>query len=430
MSNTNHDSAFTRRAFLQKGLTIVSTAATVPYFIQSSAFGMNNPLDVLLTSSIAGVPEDRILVVVQLGGGNDGLNTIVPYGNELYYKARPSLGIRPDNVLRITERNGLGFHPSLTGLKELHDDGRLATIQGVGYPNPNRSHFTSTDIWHTADPKKPSGNGWIGRYFDNECQGQPEPNAGISIGRTAPKAMIGELNKPVSFESAELFRWMGEDVQESLAEHYQEINRAGEKPDADPDSQLGFLTRTSLDAQLASEQIRAAVRQEPLVRYPNNRLAIQLRMVAAMIRANLTTRVYYVNLGGFDTHAGQLGTHANLMSQLGSSLLAFANDLKRQGNDGRVLTMTFSEFGRRVAQNASQGTDHGTAAPMFLMGPMVNAGVIGRHPSLSDLTQGDLKYRIDFRSVYAAVLDNWLKTSSRKVLHGTFKPVDVLSSKV
>ncbi len=425
------DHAYTRRVFLQKGLTMVSAATTVPYFIQASAYGLTNPFDTMLTSSIAGKPQERILVVVQLGGGNDGLNTVIPFGDDDYYRARPNIGIPANNVLRFGDADGLGLHPNLAGFKELHDNGLLSTVQGVGYPNPNRSHFTSMDIWHTADPRQPSGNGWIGRYFDNTCNGTPEPNAAIAIGREAPKAMIGQINKPVSFETADLFRWIGKDLHESLDKPYEEINRGGDEIEGVKDgTQLEFLTRTALNAQIASDQIRAAVRIRPLVEYPRNPLGQQLQMVAAMIRAELPTRVYYVSMGGFDTHAGQPGAHANLMTQLGSAILAFTKDLKAQGNDGRVLTMTFSEFGRRVKQNASQGTDHGTAAPMFLVGPMVRPGVLGYHPSLTDLDQGDLKFSVDFRSVYAAVLESWLKTDSRPVLKGAFKPALLFNKNV
>ncbi len=427
-----NEHAYTRRIFLQKGLTMVSAAATVPYFIQSSAFGLTDPFDLLQTSSIAGKPQDRILVVVQLGGGNDGLNTVVPFGDDQYYRARPQLGIPANNVLRFGGgADGIGLHPNLTGLKELHDDGLLATVQGVGYPNPNRSHFTSMDIWHTANPQQPSGNGWIGRYFDNTCNGTPEPNAEIAIGREAPKAMMGDLNKPVSFETADLFRWIGEDLHNSLGEPYEEINRGGDRVEGvKAGTQLEFLTRTALNAQIASEQIRNAVRVRPLVEYPRNQLGQQLQMVGSMIRAELPTRVYYVTISGFDTHAGQAGSHANLMTQVGSALLAFLKDLKAQGNDGRVLTMTFSEFGRRVKQNASQGTDHGTAAPMFLLGPMVRPGVLGPHPSLTDLDQGDLKFGIDFRCIYAAILESWLKADSRKVLKGAFRPAVIFNKSV
>jgi len=426
---------YTRRSFLQKGLTILSSAATVPHFLNRSAFGLTDPFDILQTSSQPGVPDDRILVVVQLAGGNDGLNTVVPYGADDYYKARPNINIPDNQVLRITENDGLGFHPNLTGLKQLHDDGLLTTIQGVGYPNPNRSHFTSMDIWHTADPKRPNTTGWIGRYFDNTCEGSPLPNAGVSIGQEAPHAMMGDLNKPVSFESEDRFRWNGQDINDSIDETYRMLNgssSAGSKTnhktvddDQNSHEQLKFLTRTALDAQIAGDQIRRAVQQSPLAQYPANDLANQLRLVALMIRAKLPTQVYYVSLGGFDTHAGQMNSHANLMTAFGSSVLAFYEDLKQQGNDEQVLTMTFSEFGRRVGQNASAGTDHGTAAPMWLIGPMVQPGVIGTHPSLTRLDQGDLIYNTDFRSVYATILDQWFKTDSAQILNQRFNNISV-----
>jgi uncharacterized protein (DUF1501 family) len=429
--NANPENAYTRRAFLHRGLTIVSTASTVPFFLQRSAFGMNNPLNqMLMMSSITGVPQERVLVVVQLGGGNDGLNTVVPYGDDLYYKGRPGLAIRENSVLKIKEEDGYGFHPALTGFKELHDEGWLTTIHGVGYPNPNRSHFTSMDIWHTADSKRPNGSGWLGRYFDATCNGSPESHSSIVLGREAPRALMGDLTRPVSFETPDLFRWMGEDLDESLVEPYHESNRAGVLSGVDPDSQLGFLTKTSLDAQLASDEIIGAIGNQTGAEYPRNRLAMQLRMVSAMIKAELPTRVYYVNLGGFDTHAGQPGTHNNLLSQLGSSMLAFYRDLEEQGNAERVLTMTFSEFGRRVAQNASNGTDHGTAAPMFLAGPMVRPGMLGVHPSLSELDGGDLKFTLDFRCVYAGVLKDWLGTDPRKVLDKNYRVANVITNKM
>ena len=427
---TNPNEAFTRRAFLQKGLVMISAASTVPLFLQRSAFGLQNPFDVMLTSSIAGVPEDRVLVVVQLGGGNDGLNTVVPWENDHYYRNRPGLNIPTSQVLKFSgEADGYGLHPNLDDLMALHDEGLLATIHGVGYPNPNRSHFTSMDIWHTADPERPNGHGWLGRYFDAACAGTPDPNIGIAIGREAPTAMTGKDVTAVSFETPALFQWMGEEVEGTLEKPYDEVNRAGELQGVDPDSQLGFLTRTALDAQVASDQILNAVRRPTGAQYPGSALAQQLQMVAAMIAGGLPTRVYYVTLGGFDTHAGQAGTHANLLRQLGSSMKAFYDDLKAQGNADRVLTMTFSEFGRRVRQNASAGTDHGTAAPMFLMGPMVKPGVHGKHPSLTDLDAGDLKFTLDFRSVYATILESWLKADSRRILSGTFRPASILNVK-
>lgn len=433
-------SPFTRRAFLHRGLTLASASVTIPWFLQSSAEALARP-DGGRTTSLPGVPEDRVLVVVQLAGGNDGLNTVVPFGDPEYYKARPAIGIPAAQTLRLGSGptgGGIGLHPRLTGLKALYDEGLLAIVQGVGYPNPNRSHFKSMDIWHTADTTG-TGDGWIGRYFDNQCAGEPggggcSGHAGIALGRTAPLAMQGRAFKPISFESADLFRWTGLDLHESMRAPYEQIARAGAAAGADapaPDSAAAFLTRTALDAQIASERIRKAVEARPPVAYPSNPLARQLAMVASMIRHGLETRVYYVALGGFDTHAGQgaqQGPHGNLLDQLAQSLAAFHADLKQSGNDGRVLTMTFSEFGRRVGQNGSGGTDHGTAAPMFLIGPMVRAGLIGKHPSLKDLDEGDLKFGTDFRSVYAGVLEGWMKADAAKVLGRKFAPASVVRS--
>jgi len=429
----NHDSAYTRRLFLQQGLGFASLVATAPLFIQRSAVGMINPLAALMTS-MPGVPEDHVLVVVQLGGGNDGLNTVIPYGDPAYYNARPNIGVLEPGktgsqpaALAVDGARGIGLHPNLEGFKELMDEGVASIVQGVGYPNPNRSHFTSMDIWHTADTNA-KGNGWIGSYFDNTCNGTPVPEGSVAIGRTAPLAMEGNIQKPVSFESAELFRWIGEDLHPSMKQPYEKINRSGELDDVNPDSQLGFLMRTALDAQVSSDRIRNAVAKTPLVRYPGGELSRQLQIVGAMIRDEMNTRVYYTSMGGFDTHAAQPNYHANLMRQLGDSLNAFYKDLKAQGNNTRVLTMVFSEFGRRVAQNASNGTDHGTAAPMYFVGDMIRPGILGKHPSLTDLDEGDLKFNVDFRSVYTAVLEDWLKAPAEKILGRKYQKAQIIKA--
>ena len=437
--NPSDAAAFTRRQFLVSGLTLASASVAVPAFLQRSAIGM--PMPGLGLSSIPGVPQDHVLVVVQLSGGNDGLNTVVPYLADEYYRARPGINIPRDQALKLGGRADVGLHPQMAGVKELYDEGQCAIVQGVGYPNPNRSHFKSMDIWHTADTSA-TGDGWLGRFFDSECcgvgkgeSGKPEgatPNAspGIAIGRTAPLAMQGQKIKPISFESEQLFRWSGQDIHESLERPYDDINRRGESPDVAPGSNADFLMRTALDAQISSELIREAVRQRPLATYPRTELGRQLQMVAAMIRSGLPTRVYYVSQGGYDTHAGQggaQGRHGQLIGQFSAAIRAFYSDLKAQSNDSRVLTMSFSEFGRRVAQNASQGTDHGTAAPMFLFGPMVKAGLHSTHPPLNDLDSGDLKYQVDFRSVYAGILEGWLKAESRPILEGTYRPMNVIA---
>ena len=423
---------FSRRVFLQQGVTLASLVSTIPWFLQHSALGVLAQQSTR-TGSTPGVPEERVLVVVQLAGGNDGLNTVVPYGDDAYYRARPALGLASPSrtgsnpVLIADSAAGMGLHPNLEGFKALLDDGRLSIVQGVGYPNPNRSHFASMDIWHTArtDAK---GAGWIGRYVDCTCSGTPDPEGVISIGRTAPLALIGARSTPVSFENAQLFRWMGADVDPSLESTYEQLTRAGEIDGVTPGSQQAFLMRTALDAQLSSDRIRNALRTSPLVRYPATPIARQLQAIGAMIRADMRTRVYYASIGGFDTHAGQANTHAQLMRGVGDALKAFQDDLVAQGNDTRVLTMVFSEFGRRVRQNASGGTDHGTAAPMFLIGPMVRSGLVGTHPSLTDLDQGDLKFMTDFRGVYASVLEDWMRAPSAKVLGGNYPKAKVLRS--
>ncbi len=442
--------AFTRREFLGNGLILASAAATLPYFVSDSAraMAMNMPAGL---SSFAGVPEDHVLVVVQLGGGNDGLNTVVPFGFAEYYKARPGIGIPEKDALKLSGADGVGLHPQMAAFKELYDDGMLAVVQGVGYPNPDRSHFKSMDIWQTADTTA-TGDGWIGRYFDAECCGYGKGESGtadgsqksqevaagssapgIAIGRSAPLAMQGRMVKPIAFESPDLFKWSGSDIHKTLSQAYQEISRRGQIEGADANSNSAFLMRTSLDAQVSSDAIRKAVASASKSAYPGNELARQLKMVAAMIRAGLKTRVYYVQMGGFDTHAGQGGSqgrHGQLVNQVATSIQAFYKDLKASSLDSRVMTMTFSEFGRRVGQNASGGTDHGTAAPMFLAGPMIKGGVYGEHPSFKDLDDGDLKYTIDFRSVYAGILTGWLRTDPRQVLGGAYTPLDCMKSKI
>jgi len=376
-----------------------------------------------MLSSRPGVPEDRVLVVVQLGGGNDGLNTVVPFGHDAYYRLRPHLAIAaPDKgtndrpaALAIDGSQEVGLHPNFTPFKALMDEGVASIVQGVGYPNPNRSHFTSMDIWHTADMSS-KGTGWIGRYIDNTCAGTPNPESTVSIGREAPLAMHGDTQRPVNFDSEEMFRWLGEDLQRTIREPYEKINRAGVLRDVDDDSQLGFLMRTALDAQVSSQRIRAAVAKPPLVSYPGGELARQLRIIGSMIRAEMKTRVYYVSMGGFDTHANQYFQHANLLRQVSGALNAFYQDLKAQGNTGRVLTMVFSEFGRRVAQNASGGTDHGKAGIMFVLGHDLDGGLHGAAPSLTDLDRGDPAFTTDFRRVYAAVIEDWLGGSATAVL--------------
>jgi uncharacterized protein (DUF1501 family) len=431
----------TRRVFIQRGLALLAVAPTVPSFLDQTVWALSDPLDMKQTQQDSG-KDGKILVVVQLSGGNDGLSTVIPYGDDVYYRQRTNIGVDAKSVLRVN--NYVGLHPNLKGLYELLDNGRVSVVQGVGYPNPNRSHFRAMDIWQSAVPERENvSSGWLGRYFDNTCSGC-DPHVGVSIGDTLPLAMHGERVTPLSFEKADSYKYKGKDVS-----RYNDLNKPGDPmamiektpvekvggiirpaaPRITPANQVDFLERTALDAQVSSSDIlRMTSNHQPSGDYPNDEFGQGLRTIAAMIGGGLPTRVYYVSLTGFDTHANQKNRHDQLMKQLSDGISAFWKDMQAQKNDDRVLMMTFSEFGRRVQQNASNGTDHGAAAPMFLIGPKLRAGVLGNHPSLTDLDQGDLKYLVDFRNVYATVLQEWLETPSKPILGQQFRTMDILKA--
>jgi len=427
--------AFTRREFLGS-MAVVSAAATVPMFIERSAFALA-PAAGAAVKDRAGVPDDRILVVVQLTGGNDGLNAVPPYGSREYNIARPMLGIKEKEAIKLGDNNGIGLHPELVDLKAMMDDGLASAILGVGYPNPNRSHFSSMDIWHTSDPtgRNSKGLGWLGRTMDEvraSNGGTIDATACVCIGNDSPLAAEGKMVKPIAFEKANLFRWSGTQLHSALAAPYDQFNR-GDVP-AGASDQASFIVRTAMDAQIASDKIRAAVSRGTTTSFPGGRLSDQLRMVASMIRADLPTRVYYVTLGSFDTHSNQAFQQGRLLREFAAAVRAFYKELDALGQRQRVLTMAFSEFGRRVAQNASNGTDHGTAGPMFLFGDMIRTsrtGLLGDQPSLADdkLDQGDLVYNADFRGIYAAILEEWMRVDSKKVLGANFKRANILAVK-
>lgn len=432
----------TRREFLRGGLTLISAGVTIPLFLDRTAWAINgDPKDAPLVKHRPGGPNGRILVVLQLAGGNDGLNTVIPFENDRYYAARPRIGVARKDVLKLTD--GVGLHPEAKGLKELYDAGLLSVVQGVGYPNPNRSHFVATDIWSTADPTEATHNGWIGRYFDCTCSGRPrpDPKRGIAITSEVPLAMQGEKFSPVSFSTPDELKWRGPGARGRGVKAFDDLNRphrAGpiaDGPPKDEASALAYLERMAMDARASAEEIQHAAgsgRSRRAGRRRRGRTALEndLEMVHRMIRAGLDTSVYYVSLGGFDTHANQVGRHNNLMRTLGDALKAFTDSLRSDGLLDRVLLMTFSEFGRRVAENGSGGTDHGVAAPLFVVGGGVKAGVHGQHPSLEPdmLDHGDLKWGTDFRSVYATILDEWLRADSAKVLGGRFAGLPLLRS--
>ncbi len=443
----------TRRAFLHRGLTLVGAASTAPLFLARSARAVA-PKDGALTRSRPGVPDDHVLVVLQLAGGNDGLNTVIPVRNDLYYKYRPQLGIAAKAALKLND--DFALHPVLTGFKSLYDAGLLAVVHGVGYPNPNRSHFKSMDIWHTASPDGREHTGWIGRYFDNACRGEDpcDPQAGVAIMNEAPLAMQGERFRPVAFQRPEDLNWnpggneyaqrraafakraqemrgkraMQQPAGGPLPDEYvfEQLNQPGRKS-ARPAGDLGFLQRTAMDARLTSSDIQRASRGQAAAEYPGSPLANTLKTVARMIAAQMPTKIYYVSQGGYDTHAGQANRQQQLLTQLGDALKAFVADLTAAGQLDRVTIMTFSEFGRRVTENASGGTDHGEAAPMFVVGKHITPGFHGTFPSLdeTDLHRGDLAWTTDFRNVYAGVLQGWLCADAKAAL-GDFQPLPLI----
>lgn len=418
----------TRREFLTKGLTIVAAGATAPMFLTRTALALNNPWDLRRTASAAGQPDWPTLVVVQLGGGNDGLNTVIPFIHDEYYRGRPKLAVPQAKVLRLTDE--VGLHPALTALKRAYDDGRVAVVQGVGYPNPNRSHFRSMEIWQTADPTGTGPkSGWLGRLFDSECPNCAS-NTGMTLSTEMPLAMQGSSPRVVAVD--DITRFGFHPVQGGGAAEIDAFRRLIQPvPGGEP--LVDFLTHTEMNALLAAADLgRLAGRlaQDTGSDYPKDPFAQKLRVIAELMAAGSPTRVYYVSLGGFDTHVTQAGRHDRLLESLGAGLGAFLSDLKTKGLQDKVLLMTFSEFGRRVAENASGGTDHGTAAPMLLVGGQVRPGVHGAQPSLTDLDQGDLKYQTDFRSVYSTVLEQWLGVPSDGILGGKFAPLDVIKPRI
>jgi uncharacterized protein (DUF1501 family) len=357
------------------------------------------------------------LVIVQLAGGNDGLNTIIPYNNDIYYNSRPRLAITKD-IIKMTD--DLGFHSSLAPLRSLFDNGELSILNNVGYPNPVRSHFRSMDIWQTAsDSNQYLQSGWLGRYMD--MYGNKPYNA-IEMDEQLSLAMKGEhFNGIATNDYKVLYRTAKDPFFESVHNHYNDAHLN--------EHNLGYLYQTMIEAKSSAKYIyentKVKLSQQD---YPKNALAKQLKNVAQFINSNIDTKVFYTSLGGFDTHANQQDKQARLLSQYAESISAFVKDLKQNGTFKDTLILTFSEFGRRVKQNAANGTDHGAANNVFVIGKnLKQAGFYNNLASLKDLdSNGDLKYEIDFRSVYATILKNWMGVSTEGILNPKLKVLSFL----
>jgi uncharacterized protein (DUF1501 family) len=391
----------------------------------SLAFGAGMPSTLSRLASAAPQESDRILVVFQFSGGNDGLSTVVPHGMDEYYKARPRLAIPKQQVLPINDT--IGIVNTAAPFKEMFDEGNATIVQAVGYPKPNRSHFVSMDYWHTgvnSGPVPPTG--WIGRTLDSLDPTGDETRSILHIGTARNLAVEGARHRPISFKTADNFGWAGPKNGEPAFERMNRQEKGGAGP-------LDLIRRTAVDAVAASKQIRRAVSDyRTPIKWPTgpgspSQATTDLKTVAALINGGFPARVFYVSQGGFDTHFGQKNAHPGLMAQWSQAVKAFHDDLVRLKQDHRVLMLTFSEFGRRVKENFSQGTDHGVAGPVFLYGTPVAGGVIGEHPSLSDLDSGDLKSARDFRTIYAGIARDWMQVESDSVVGSEFEPMSFLS---
>jgi uncharacterized protein (DUF1501 family) len=392
----------TRRALLRTS-ALLSLAPVVPAFLSRAARAARAERD------------GRVLVILQLDGGNDGINTVVPFGDEGYKEHRRELRLPTDRLLKVAD--GLGLHPSMRGAADLLESGRLAIVQGVGYPNPDRSHFESMTIWQTASPGRPGGDvmGWLGRALDAGPLGHGP--AAIHVGDEAlPRALTARRATSASFTDAS-----------DLALALPAPPKAAE---ADEGDLAAFVNRTVTGAYAMAAELEAATARgaDASARYPDTGLSKRLGLIARSIKSGSPARVYYAIQPGYDSHALQLPTHARLLGELSGAMRAFLDDLGAAKLAERVVVMAFSEFGRRPRENGSLGTDHGTAGPLLLAGPLVKAGVFGKTPLLGELADGDLKWSTDFRSVYATLLSRWLHLPADEILAGHFDGLPVLKA--
>ena len=393
-----------RREFI-KQTSIASSVVFVPNFV--------NAFDGMLQKGLG----YKRLVIIQLDGGNDGLNTIVPFRNDIYYKNRPSLAIKGNDLIKATD--DIGFHSSLKPLKRLFDKGYVSIVNNVGYPNPNRSHFRSMDIWQTASNTKSLTSGWIGRYLD--VYGKA-PYDAIEVDESLSLAMKGETLSAIATNNAQqLFKASQEPYFKSIINHNSDAHLS--------EHNLGYLYKTLIAAESSAKYIYETSKTfSSKQTYPNTQFAKQLKTTAEFINSGLQTKVYYTSLSGFDTHANQTNVQSRLLSQYAEGVEVFVNDLKQNGTFKDTLILTFSEFGRRVKQNAANGTDHGTANNVFIIGEnLKRQGFYNNLASLEDLdNNGDLKFEVDFRTIYATVLNKWLNVDDEKILNHSFNKLKII----
>lgn len=378
----------------------------------------------LADAPLAGLPggENRCLVIVNLQGGNDGLNCVVPHGDAQYYRLRPGIAVPQGDVLAIDNR--IGFNPAMRSFKALYDKGMVAVVQGVGYPDPDHSHFRSTEIWQTAVPGRYEHTGWLGRYLDEANLPKDNLFNGVAIAQVLPEALVAERTDVPAIAQVNGYGLLSDRANDSRSA-FSKLLAANRLPFSSP--YLGHVAQIEDHAQKGSEELPKLIEgYKPAGSYPATPLGRSLSLAAQIIASKAGTRVLYVQHGSFDTHVNQKAVQERLLGELADALKAFYDDLAAHGNEKRVLTMTFSEFGRRIAENASRGTDHGEASPLFLIGGGVKGGVYGAYPDLSDANIGNLRFTTDFRSVYATVLERWLGRPSERILQGRFPTLAAL----
>jgi uncharacterized protein (DUF1501 family) len=411
--------SITRRRFIRDGVAAVTIGYAAPAFLSDIARAQG--------------ASSRNLVVLYLSGGNDALNTVVPYTDPFYYSRRPNIAVPAGQVLQVgsdVSGKALGLHPRLTGLRDIFNDGRLAIVQRTGYENSSRSHFQGTDIWGTADPLTPSGVGWLGRYLDS--LGSTDPLVAWNTTRETPRALVSRTVGVPAIPDARTYSFASPNTGAEAAAERDAAERLALGSDAHL-PHLTFVNSATLGAFATLDRVASTVSYQSSTVYPTTGLGLALKTVAGAMVRGVGTRIFWVSVGGFDTHANEgnagAGAYATLMSTVNDSVFAFYTDLKNQGLLGSTTLLQFSEFGRRISENGSQGSDHGAGAVMMALGGVVRGGLYGTAPSLDPAAGNptlenngtDVRYETDFRSVYAKVLDNWLGVDSVAVLGGNFK---------
>jgi len=413
-----------RRVFLQQ---MAQSVGSVPSLNPLSFGPKILDLTTLLPQDQVEGLKNRTLVIVQLSGGNDGLNTLVPYSQQEYYDARPNLALSKSDVLQLD--SDVALHPNMTGFQSLYKNNHLAVAQGVGYPNPNRSHAESMAIWQTAAPDQSDSTGWLGRYLDGARSVDSTINA-VELDTLLSPTVVGARERAMAIQNLQTFKvqpltkTQPRSVDESTIKALDSIQCSSCQ---EYNNLVNTMMEAGLDALTASDIVQqAAAGYQTSIEYPTNDFSNRLKLAAQIVTSSLKPTIVYLQIGGFDTHANQKNTQANLLKTVSDGIAAFYQDMDSKGKADDALIMTFSEFGRRVKENGSQGTDHGTAEPMFLVGGRVNGGLYGTYPSLSNLdSNGDLQYTVDFRQVYTTVLQDWLGADPSQVLNSQFQKLNM-----